>query len=148
MCLKIDDRTYSTICALCKSGDEYAERKDFEQAIQNYDRALELVPEPFWNYEASTWILTAIGEAYFFLGDYEKARSALQDTMHCPGAVGNPFVHLRLGQVQFELENFSRAGDELARAYMIEGKTIFEDEADKYFNFLKTLLKNVPEEDQ
>ncbi|MGB7380321.1 MAG: hypothetical protein WA959_27700 [Rivularia sp. (in: cyanobacteria)] len=38
--------------------------------------------------------------------------------MHCPGAVGNPFIHLILRQAQFELGNFDRAKDNLARAYM------------------------------
>jgi hypothetical protein len=63
--------------------------------------------------------------------------------MHCPGAIGNPFLHLRLGQCQFELGNLDRAGDELARAYMGAGNEIFVG-AEKYFEFLKTRLKPPP----
>jgi hypothetical protein len=32
--------------------------------------------------------------------------------MHCPGAIGNPFIHLRLGQAQFELGNLEPASGE------------------------------------
>lgn len=61
--------------------------------------------------------------------------------MHCPGAIGNPFLHLRLGQCQLELGNNDQAADELTRAYMAEGTTIFQDEDPKYLAFLKTQLK-------
>ena len=63
--------------------------------------------------------------------------------MHCPEAIGNPFLHLRLGQCQFELGSLDRAADELARAYMGAGEEIFEA-ADKYFEFLKTRLEPPP----
>jgi hypothetical protein len=60
--------------------------------------------------------------------------------MHCPGAIGNPFLHLRLGQCQLELGDRKRAADELTRAYAIEGKDIFANEDRKYFAFLKTVI--------
>jgi hypothetical protein len=58
--------------------------------------------------------------------------------MRCTGAIGNPFLHLRLGQVQFELGNHARAADELSRSYMGAGSEIFAKDDEKYFNFLKT----------
>jgi hypothetical protein len=61
--------------------------------------------------------------------------------MHAPGAVGNPFLHLRIGQVQFELGNEQRAADELARAYLKEGKTLFDGEDPKYLDFIKGKLR-------
>ena len=100
-----------------------------------------LLPEPKTQWQACTWLLSAIGDANFLGGNYEQAKVALSDAMHCPGAIGNPFIHLRLGQTQFELGNRSRAADELARAYMAEGKDIFSAENPKYFEFLKTVLK-------
>ena len=71
-------------------------------------------------------------------------RDNVSMAMHCPGAIGNPFLHLRLGQCQFELGNLDRAADELARAYMGTGIEIFEDEEGKYFEFLKTRLQPPP----
>ena len=37
-------------------------------------------------------------------------------------ALGNGFIHLRLGQTLFELKQPDRAADELARAYMADGQ--------------------------
>ena len=106
-----------------------------------YVEAIKLLPEPITQWEACTWLLVAIGDANFLSKNYQQAKNALSDAMHCPGAIGNPFIHLRLGQSQFELGKKDRAGDELTRAYMGAGKDIFKEDDPKYFEFLKTVLK-------
>jgi hypothetical protein len=58
--------------------------------------------------------------------------------MHCPNGIGNPFIHLRLGQCQFETGNLDSAADELTSAYALEGEELFADDDPKYFEFLKT----------
>jgi hypothetical protein len=90
--------------------------------------------------EAAAWILAAIGDVNFLTGDFAAGRDNLSLAMHCPGGIGNPFLHLRLGQCQFELGNLDRSKDELSRAYMGGGKEVFKG-AEKYFNFLKTQLQ-------
>lgn len=138
---QLSDETHQKIAQLSSKGDDYAERGRYAEAVATYVQALELVPEPITDWEASTWLLAAIGDAHFKAGSYEQARAALSDAMHCPGAIGNPFLHLRLGQAQFELGNLDRANDELARAYMGGGKAAFAGEHPKYFDHLKTVLK-------
>jgi tetratricopeptide (TPR) repeat protein len=139
----IPDKLYDEITTLCKEGDTFAEKQDFTAALEQYWDAWDLLPEPQTEWEAATWILAAIGDANFLSGDYAAGRKALANAMHCPDAIGNPFLHLRLGQCLFELGNLDRAADELARAYMGAGETIFKG-ADKYFTFLKTRLKPPP----
>lgn len=63
--------------------------------------------------------------------------------MHCPNAIGNPFLHLRLGQCQFELEALDRAADELMRAYMGGGAEVFQDQEPKYMRFSQSKAKGV-----
>ena len=103
-----------------------------------------MLPEPIENWKAATWFFAGIGDAYFLSGKYQAALRPLLDAMKCAGAIGNPFLHLRLGQVQFELENYILAADELARAYMGDGTRVFTGENPKYFEFLKTKLKEPP----
>jgi len=92
-------------------------------------------------WEASTWILAAIADACFLMGKRKSARQALEYAMTCPGAIGNPFLHLRLGQVLFDADEKDAAADELIRAYMGAGAEIFEKDDPKYFEFLKTKAK-------
>ena len=110
----------------------------------NYWAAFDALPEPQTQFEAATWLLGSIGDANFQIADFEAGRDNLANAMHCPGAIGNPFLHLRLGQCQLELGDEDRAADELTRAYMGAGHEIFEEEDPKYFTFLKTRLDEPP----
>ncbi len=140
----IPDECHDKITKLCSRGDAAVNKDDYKSAIAAYKEAWDLIPEPKTNFEAATWVLTAIGDTYFLSGDFTAARDNLTNAMQCPDAVGNPFIHLRLGQCQFELDNEERAVEELTRALMIKGESIFRDENPKYFDFLKTKIDAPP----
>jgi hypothetical protein len=140
----LPDDIHERIQVLCHEGGEFADNDDFANALERYWAAWDLLPAPREKWAAATWILAAIGDANYQNGDYAAGRDNLSMAMHCPEAIGNPFLHLRLGQCQFELGNLDRAGDELARAYMGAGKDIFRDE-EKYFEFVKTRLQSPPD---
>ncbi|SHJ76717.1 hypothetical protein SAMN02745163_02547 [Clostridium cavendishii DSM 21758] len=138
---KLPNKIYKKITDLCMLGDRLAEKKKYSEAINVYFEALDLLPKPETNWDAATWILTAIGDTDFLMGNYEAGRDNLIAVMHCPNAIGNPFIHLRLGQCQYELEEYDRAADELARAFIIEGEELFAQEDEKYLNFIKSKLE-------
>lgn len=138
MQLELSEATHEAIKAFCATGDQLAEEEKYDAAIEEYHKAWHLIPEPKDQWEAATWVLAAIADAYFLSGQYLRAKQALTVAMGCPGAIGNPFLHLRFGQVRFELDELDRAADELIRAYMGAGEEIFENEDSKYFDFLKT----------
>lgn len=142
--MELDDSIHDKITELCELGDTQAEDGDDRSALQSYRQAWDLLPKPKEEWEAATWILAAIGDAHFRLAEYREMISALQTAMKCPDGVGNPFLHLRLGEAHFEIGNRERAGDELTRAYMAAGRELFEDEDPKYLDFLRTILKPAP----
>jgi tetratricopeptide (TPR) repeat protein len=82
-----------------------------------------------------------LGDVYFQAGDFETALRAYHDAVHVEGAIGNEQVHFRLGKALFETGDRARAADELARAFMGGGADIFAGADDKYFAFVKTVLK-------
>ena len=67
-----------------------------------------------------------MGECAIRTGDFAAALAPLKDAMHCPGTIGNPWVHLLLGRCRLELGD-ERAADELARAYMGGGRALFDE---------------------
>src|ERR1700682_5358262 len=104
---EFDDKLHERMLALCAEGDALATKERYADALNTYWRA--------------------IGDANFLAGEFAAGRDNLGMAMHCPAAVGNPFLHLRLGQCQFELGNMDPAADELTRAYMADGGEIFAD---------------------
>ncbi|MBZ4421217.1 tol-pal system YbgF family protein [Myxococcus sp. RHSTA-1-4] len=142
---ELSDEQHEKISQLCAQGDDLAEAEKYEAALQKYRQALALIPAPVHQYAAATWVFTAIGDMYFHLGDFAEARKAMRDAVRSPDGLGNPFVHLRLGQSEFELGDKKRAADELARAYMGGGEEVFEGDDEKYLQFIKSQL--LPEQD-
>ncbi len=141
--MELNDQTYQQITALCEQGDALADEERYAEALECFRQAWDLLPEPQTEWEAATWILAAVGDTEFLRGNYPAARDALSQAMYCPDAIGNPFLHLRLGQAQFELGNHERAADELIRAYALGEEELWADEDPKYLDFLATVCDGI-----
>jgi len=129
--------THDKIVQMSEQGHVLAEQGKWQEAADTFRGALALLPEPRSQWEAATWLLGSIGDVSFQMKAYEQAAQVLTEALSCPAAIGNSFIHLRLGQCQLELGDTERAAEELARAYAIEGKGIFAAEDPKYLAFLK-----------
>ncbi|HOB12824.1 MAG TPA: hypothetical protein PK680_04610 [Novosphingobium sp.] len=135
----LEDSVHEEIVRLSQQGDELAEAGQYDDAIKLYSDAWRLLPEPQQQWDAALWLLAAIGDTSFLSQNFENAKNALQFCLlNCPDALGNPFLHLRLGQTQFELQDLEGAANELMRAYMGAGDDIFANEDPKYRAFLAT----------
>ncbi len=134
--LQLSDEMQAEVDRLCAQGDAHADLDRFPDALALYWEAWDLLPEPKIDCDAATWILAAVGDANFLGRDYVAGCDNLSTVMNCPGGIGIPFLHLRLGQCHYELGDQARAIDELLRAYMGGGDALFDDEDPKYRDFL------------
>ena len=122
---------------LSAQGDAFDTAGDVDSALARYGAALALVPAPQMDWHASAHILFKIGTLYFLDGQFQAGSDALRVALACPADSDNAHMHLRLGQVELELDNRSVAIEHLTRAYELEGTAIFDDEDPKYLAFLK-----------
>jgi len=136
---KLSDEIYKDITNLTNQGNNYIDKNRLSDAIDCFNRALDLIPEPKNDWEASTWIYTALGDVYFIKKEFEIASDNLFNAYSCHDGYTNPFILLRLGQSLLEINNVEKAKEYLLRAYMLEGDSIFENEEKKYFNLIKDL---------
>lgn len=137
---ELPPKVHQEIVALCRDGDRLADSGETRAAIKKYLAAWELIPEDKESWEASTWVLGAAGEAYFNARMFDKALSSFRSALNCPGGLGNPYIHLRVGECFFETNELHWAGDQLMQAYMGAGEEIFEKEDPKYRAYLATLM--------
>ncbi|GAA3924672.1 hypothetical protein [Litoribacillus peritrichatus] len=138
---ELEPRLHESIKDLCKAGDQLVGEQLYSEARAKYIEALKLLPSPQSNWEAATWIYVAVGDTHFFTKNFEKMLKCFINAIQCPGGLGNPFIHLRLGQAHFELSKFESAAEELTRAYMGAGMNIFMEDDPKYLAFLETKIE-------
>jgi tetratricopeptide (TPR) repeat protein len=122
---------------LCKQGDDLASSRNFAGARDKYHEALACLPAEHLQIEVSTWIYAAIGETELALGESDKALECFGLAVQCPKGWGNPYIHLRLGQLHFDRGDEESAAVELIRAYKTGGIAVFMDGDPKYMEFLK-----------
>ena len=139
--VELDSDLHSRITALAETGNSHLDAGDVAGALAQFEEALGLLPSPVEAWEAATWLLASIADCHFASGNFLAVRESATRAVNCPGGLGNPFVHLRLGQAQYELGNVERAKDELARAYMAAGDEIFEGDDPKYWMFIREILR-------
>ena len=64
--MEMSDELYNKIVDLCDEGNELIEEDEYQQAIDKLKQGLALIPEPIYEWEASTWIYAALGDACYF----------------------------------------------------------------------------------
>lgn len=125
---------------LCQKGDQYAQIDQLDDALDQYEAAWELLPDPKDQWPAATWILMAIGDTYFEKRDFLSAMETLRESLKMPDGDSNAFILLRLGQCLFETGNLAAAAEVFEAAFRQQGVELFADEDPRYLDFLKTQL--------
>ena len=134
--LKLDDKLFNTIETLNTKAENFIENEQFLEAIKEYQKAWNTLPEPRQLWDAALWIKVGQVECLLTLDDFKSAKEKLLEAIICNGAVNNPLIHLLLGICCFELNDTQCARDELQLAYDLEGAGIFQEGDEKYQKFL------------
>ncbi len=130
--------TFAAVQHFCEEGDRLAADDRFDDALDQFRQAWDLLPEPREDWSATLWLLGAIGDMHYFRGAFADGRNALTDAMTVfLEAPSNPNLCLRLGQCHYELGDEESAARWLRAAYDQAGDDVFEEEDPKYLAFLQ-----------
>lgn len=125
---------------LCADGYRLYDNGEYRLALRSFYQAWLLIPKPQTHYTEAGWVLTAIGDSYFRLEQYQPGAESLQSALCCPGADQSPFTQLRLGQCLWQLGRYAEARKYLYRAYQSQGESLFQAEPQQYRRAIKDLL--------
>ncbi len=141
---KLPKELSELVDGLCRKGDQFAGMEQYDDALEKYGQAWDLLPEPRDQWAAATWILISAGDAHFRMKEYGEATDLLLDALNYPDGEANPFLYLRLGQSLLELGQLDDAADALEEAFRLGGDELFADEDPRYIGFVKAQLKITP----
>jgi hypothetical protein len=142
--------------ALRGGGDAAMAAGRYAEADEAYARAWNMLVETprgidDYGLEAAFWLLVSRMDALYRRGELAQAHDAGARIQRAFAglALGNPFFHLRAGQLLFALDGEAiHAGDgrgtcadHLARALICGGIDLFEGEDPKYLGFVLPRLK-------
>lgn len=126
------DSLTTEIKSKCAEAYRFYDQADYEQALRIFYSAWLLLPKPQSQYPQSGWVLAAIGDCYYRMQKFEQAQEALDSACHCPDMADNPFIQLRLGQIQLDTGSLGRARKHLNKAFQLGGEKAFQAEHPRY----------------
>jgi len=144
---ELPDDLYQQILSFCEEGNLLSDNGKFEEAYNKFNEAFALIPFPREKWETSSWVLGAAGDMAFLLKSFTKAKELFGAAALCEGGAESTFIHLRLGQINYELGDLNVAAGELLEAYKLGGKDAFKHDDSKYFDFLIKRVAFVKSED-
>ena len=108
------------------------QKKDFNKAYDIYFRLLSQIEDNEANKRKLRYIKIEIGQIYMYAEKWDSALQAFAEAIQDENSVGNPLLHLRIGQCAYNLENARIYEDNLSRALICGGLHIFENERNEY----------------
>ena len=132
---KLDAKIFKKIENFNNKAEQFIDSQLFPEAIKEYQKAWNTLPEPRQLWEAALWIKVGQAECLLSLDDFKQGKQTLHEAMLCAGAVNNPLVHLLFGICCFELNETKCAKEEFQLAYELQGEDIFQDDDEKYKQF-------------
>ncbi|MBV1775709.1 tetratricopeptide repeat protein [Burkholderiaceae bacterium DAT-1] len=118
--------------ALIDAGDKLFEKGKYAPALEKYREALALLPTDRTQYVESAYVLAAVGDTLYLMGEIAEAMEILDEALDCPEAEVNAFILLRLGQCLYDSGDKEAAAEVLATAFALGGEELFEDEEPQY----------------
>ena len=114
---QLPKETFDKIISYCVAGDLYLEKKQHDQALENYTNALSVIPSPKEIWHAYIWLLWALAETHFLKTDFQNAQSFYQRINETtdPEKI-DPLIHLRLAQCHFKLGKINEADRDLKKS--------------------------------
>lgn len=128
------------ISDITKKAQELAFNGNHQASIDKYKEGLNLLGEQVMSSKYAVMLFSGIGEIFFLEKNWENALEYYAYAVNSAGGLGEPLIHLRLGQLRFELGHIEKAKDELMRAYMGGGDLMFQGEDSKYFQIIREIV--------
>lgn len=127
----------------CSDGYRLYDKGEYRLALRSFYQGWLTIPKPQTDYQEAGWVLTAIGDTYFRLKQYEQGVESLISATHCPGGDQSPFLYMRLGQCLWDLGRDNEARKYLFKAYRLnQGSSLLEQEDKRYIKAIADLCNN------
>ncbi|WP_367071087.1 hypothetical protein [Enterobacter roggenkampii] len=118
-----------------EQGNEFHDNQKYAEALEQYQKAWQALPEPKFESEFANWISACMYSAYFDLADYAEAKKWGETTLRTRGSDIDTAPLIALGMVCYELNQFEEAYKYFNDAYNYGKERAFQDRPKKYLEF-------------
>jgi tetratricopeptide (TPR) repeat protein len=142
----VDPDLEQNIISIVEDGNVFNVNKNYSSALQNYQKAWALLPEPKLEWELiSLWLSGSFYTTYFNLKDYENAKIRAHSKLAATSSDIDTGPYIDLGMVYYELGQYDEAYKYFNAAYECGKTRAFKERPKKYLEFY---LKETQQKDK
>ena len=140
----IDNKLEEEIISIVESGNLDHNKNDFSSALNKYNQAWKLIPEPKLDWEIARWISSCIYSAYFDMADFSNAKNWAEIALQTSGSNIDTSRAINMGMVCYELGQYDESYKYFSEAYNLGQARAFKEKPKKYLDFYlnKKKIKN------
>lgn len=123
------------IVSIVEKGNELHDGKSYEEALDEYNKAWELLPEPKLEWEIACWIASCIYSVYFDMAAFPKSKEWAEVALQTRGSDIDTAPLINLGMVCYELAQYDESYKYFDDAYSYGKAHAFKERPKKYLDF-------------
>ena len=131
----IDNKLEKEIISIVESGNLDHIKNDFSSALNKYNQAWKLIPEPKLDWEIARWISSCIYSAYFDMTDFSNAKNWAEIALQTSGSDIDTSRAINMGMVCYELGQYDESYKYFSEAYNLGQTRAFKERPKKYLDF-------------
>ena len=131
----IDNKLEDEIISIVESGNLDRIKKDFSSALNKYNQAWKLIPEPKLDWEMARWICSCMYRVYFEMTDFSNAKNWAEIALQTSGSDIDTSVAIDMGMVCYELGQYDESYKYFGEAYNLGQARAFKERPKKYLDF-------------
>lgn len=138
-----NEKLEETIVSAVEKGNELHDSKSYEEALDEYNKAWEMLPEPKLGWEIASWIAACIYSAYFDMTSFTKAKEWAEVALQTRSSDIDTSPLIDLGMVCYELGQYDESYKYFDDAYIYGKARAFKERPKKYLDFYLAKKKEI-----
>jgi tetratricopeptide (TPR) repeat protein len=130
---ELTNEIHNQIIKISEEANSFFEKKDYRVAIEKYKEALNLLPNPKYEWDSFSWLHNNIGNSYIELCEWELAFNHLHNSLLTPQGMQDSLIWFYAAKALFEMNIIEKSETYFVRSYTLDSE-IFQGENIKYKN--------------
>ncbi|AOR62952.1 hypothetical protein [Pectobacterium wasabiae] len=131
----VNQELEALIVSVVEKGNHLHDEKSYERALEEYNEAWRLLPEPKLEWEISSWVSACIYSVNFDIGNFYEAKKWAEIALQTRGSDIDTAPLIDLGMICYELKEYDMAYKYFHDAYGYGKKRAFQERPKKYLDF-------------
>jgi tetratricopeptide (TPR) repeat protein len=100
---ELSDNIYELMTELVDEGKEFCEKDEYNLSTDKYKKAIRLLPNPKYEWEAFSWLTSSIGLNYLKLENWEDGFKFLHYSLLTTVETNDPLVWFSAGKALYKI---------------------------------------------